>query len=643
MPDEGFSSPTASRRERRRTRRPPSANTPSRLPAPSTGLLSLLAAVASANGAHGSPTPPSFLCPGLGTDECATSSTAPITPHRKRSSSSKRKVDRKIPDKYEEGEDGVWRKVDYSLHGGGSCTSATSTYLDDDTKFSVSPTSSSTASATSSAASSADMAEASTHLLETLPNGWKPTARASSSRTTLILALSLALAICVCVFMIGCIFWRRGSRRKGREKDMEMKLRRRRRDPEEEEALAARQEAEVKQRTITRLISRWKANTRSSARYRRSRKVLRALHASSATAHSTPSDDEAPRSRSQSPSSLRTSTTSSRSSAIQSEGNSVVVEAQTTAVDLQPPPPLPSHQPDALALPPAYRRRTPPPSISTTSDEFDSGPSDVKSLVLSQDHAYTHESSNLAPPSPFGESSSHYSALHAAHVATDDKALLAQLARQASAPPATAQRAEPSSYSAPLWVDEEVENLADVMEPAGGRDSPDSYRAAGGSGSAFPDPPSKGQMAALMDSQDYEYHDVFLDAMPAPGPSAPPFDFGGELADAREGPSVLPSAPPLFEDVGEEGEVLTGPEASLRPSAPPLDDSEVPLTELAEATAPVGADEEDLEYAESDGEGKGPDVGGTDAGEAATDGGQGHDRQTTSVTGEDQPSGQHHG
>ena len=95
------------------------ANTPSRLPAPSTGLLSLLAAVASANGAHGSPTPPSFLCPGLGSDECATSSTAPITLHRKRSSSSKRKVDRKIPDKYEEGEDGVWRKVDYSLHGGG--------------------------------------------------------------------------------------------------------------------------------------------------------------------------------------------------------------------------------------------------------------------------------------------------------------------------------------------------------------------------------------------------------------------------------------------------------------------------------------------------------------------------------------------
>ncbi|TRM66121.1 hypothetical protein BD626DRAFT_486789 [Schizophyllum amplum] len=635
------SSTTAPGRTRGRRRAPTSST--SRLPAPSSGLLSLLAVIATSSSAHASPTPPVFLCPGLETDECTGAQTAP--PLARRSSQSRTKRDRTIPDKYEEGEDGVWRKVDYSLHGGPSCTTSTESYVDDETQLSTSTT-----------LTSDGMSESSTHLLDTLPNGWKPTKSQSSSRTTLILALSIALAILICVFMISCIFWRKGNRRKVRKADMEMKLRRRRRDghdSEEELSLAARQEAEVKQRTITRLVSRWKANARSSARYRRSRKTLRAMHSSAVSVHAPTSDDEEPApSRSPSPSRASTSSNTSRS-----HSESSVEEARTTALDLYPssppsPPPPPLSLPDVQALPPAYRRRTPPPSISTASDDaLDIGPSDTKSPVFSQDHASGRPRPNPSLSDP--ESSEYGRSPHAAHVATDDKTLLARLANQASAPPVREQGAGASSSNAPVWAEAPAwvdESLEDVIEASGGRGSPDSYRAAAGSSTAFPDPPTKGQMAALLDSQAayadsqaYDYN-MFHDAEPELGPSAPPFDYGHAFGSApsappvlRSAPPAMPSAPPLFEDdsahggergliggegsqigeearlpslgghptgeegqpSGEEARSVAGEETLLRPSAPRVGDDETFLDRQAEGNSPVPPGE-DLEYAEED-------------------------------------------
>jgi hypothetical protein len=99
-----------------RHRRRRSKKSTSRL-APSSTLLSLLATLASTSTADASPTPPTFLCPSLGSD------VSPDVCNYKRAASP---VDNEntllkrswLPDKYVEGSDGVWRKVEsYTLYG----------------------------------------------------------------------------------------------------------------------------------------------------------------------------------------------------------------------------------------------------------------------------------------------------------------------------------------------------------------------------------------------------------------------------------------------------------------------------------------------------------------------------------------------
>lgn len=106
---------------RRRRRKPASAATSAaRSLAPSPTLLSLLSLVAASSVAEGSPAPPTFLCPSL-------EPTATPTPVRKRHKSSATSTPthtksvvpavRSIAEKYEQGEDGYWRRVEYTLYG----------------------------------------------------------------------------------------------------------------------------------------------------------------------------------------------------------------------------------------------------------------------------------------------------------------------------------------------------------------------------------------------------------------------------------------------------------------------------------------------------------------------------------------------
>ena len=87
--------------------------------APSSTLLSLLATLASTSTADASPTPPTFLCPSLesdlSSDVCNYKRAAsPVGNENDDDTLSKRR----LPDKYVEGSDGVWRKVEsYTLYG----------------------------------------------------------------------------------------------------------------------------------------------------------------------------------------------------------------------------------------------------------------------------------------------------------------------------------------------------------------------------------------------------------------------------------------------------------------------------------------------------------------------------------------------
>jgi hypothetical protein len=105
----------------KRRRRRKGLAAPTRSLAPSATLLSLLSAIASSSVAEGSPAPPSFLCPSIQRaapptrrrvkrdNESSTSTSVPSVP---------RAVVRNIADKYERGEDGLWRRVDsYTLYG----------------------------------------------------------------------------------------------------------------------------------------------------------------------------------------------------------------------------------------------------------------------------------------------------------------------------------------------------------------------------------------------------------------------------------------------------------------------------------------------------------------------------------------------
>jgi hypothetical protein len=134
--------------------------------------------------------------------------------------------------------------------------------------------------------------------------------------------------------------------------------------------------------------------------------------------------------------------------------------------------------------------------------------------------------------------------VHAAHVATDDKSLLARLAEFASSPPPSEVSAEAPStlqVSAPVWRDEEFEDFP--CDPGGSSSIHISMCPA--PTPLFPPPPSKEKMAAPT-FYDYPYSFEDITVEPEAGPSAPPFD------DPPSAPptniiDLTPSAPPLMD------------------------------------------------------------------------------------------------
>lgn len=148
-----------------------------------------------------------------------------------------------------------------------------------------------------------------------------------------------------------------------------------------------------------------------------------------------------------------------------------------------------------------------------------------------------------------------HTATHMAHVATDDKALLARLDRLVSAPE-TSNLHYDSTYAAPVWRDEELADFAHLYQSdsseASASSDDDRSRASAGV-TMFPPPPvhfpfnEKGKETAsyfgYTHQSDrpypYEFDQGILDVEPEAGPSAPPFETIADLSAAN------PSAPPL--------------------------------------------------------------------------------------------------
>lgn len=430
-----------------------------------------------------------------------------------------------------------------------------------------------------------------------LPPGWKSESESNHVLTYIILVLSLILAVLICIFMVGCIAWRKKRKeRRDLEKTASSSSLRLGYDSDEENEEI--RQAKKQQKLWAKASARWKANVRISARRRRAQ---RSISSGSSLARA-------------SRTSLASSTTSASSSSVEAPMRSVVdvsnasfssnrldhenqpdndtqLPSSSTSIVEAPPPAGP-----VSSRPPSYLRNSqpcPPSHHSNISERLTPESvrepiSELSSSRKTLDTGHTdpdHTSQDEPPPSPYEDTS-----LDVAHVATDDKNVLARMAAMASAPPVTDENdsSHSGNSSGPSVPILEFEH--DVYE-----DHPDHSPSGPSSGPArlprllpslpphdelslsppapsyssnphdastqhplFPAPPSKGVLAA---PSFYEYPASFeediLNAEPSSEPSAPPFEL-------EQG---VPSAPPVD---GVDGMVMGDNGMSLVPSAPPV-------------------------------------------------------------------------
>ncbi|KAF9024117.1 hypothetical protein BDZ89DRAFT_1069367 [Hymenopellis radicata] len=509
----------------RRSRRSPRPL--SRSPSPSASLLSLLASVAATvPTVDGSPAPLHFLCPrySAATEFVEQAAVADAPPYEfpPETSTSTVFTRRRVPPKYEQKDDGLWRKVEtYTLYGSTMCTScaATTSSVDASNQAAATGTSSTDAAST------------------------------SDVDTTLIVTLSLVLAFVICFLIIGCLFWRKNIRRKFRQHDIEMKAitRGRREGNEEDEEALTERGMRRKKKLWARATARWKANAR--ARQRRGKRTLvtnasrSSLHADTPTNEDIEDRDDTMSYVSASRSISRQ--TSRRSSSLSREeitptNHSLSASSSNVSLSNSADPASSSLSPPAS--PPAYhtpRLVVPDIRISTSNLEVaSSAPKSVRPSHSSLGHLSSTDDSDDLSYTP-----------SAAHVATDDKSLLARLNEMASHPPQQDSGHDPSESSAPVWEDEEIDDFE--LDSSGGDPSGSSPPTR----TAFPPPPvpvsSKGKMAAEYFDYDYSYSafDEDIQALePELGPSAPPFE---AVASAPPLPDDVPSAPNIDVDLGE--------------------------------------------------------------------------------------------
>lgn len=349
-----------------------------------------------------------------------------------------------------------------------------------------------------------------------LPLGWNPIPTPSERRPTLILVLSLVLAFLICVFIVGCVFWRKSIiKRRRRDLEAEFKKHHSEHSAAEEAKNMAEKESKAKLKILARATARWKAGIRA-----RQRKGKRVVTAKSSQPHQ-PSHS-LNNSRSRLTVSIISRTSSRRSSVV-----SLTDDLSQPIIDECPSPmtlPL-----DAISTPTTSPVATSPPAYHHDGQAPPVIYSNI-SHTTSLDRQSSLFRANSSTPNPF----------HAAHVATDDKTLLARLVDLASRPPeetsTDALDACDTLVSAPAWRDELEEIPPDLI--ISNYHPPTCFAS-----SLFPPPPSKEHMAT---GNLYDYSFSFEDtAALEPEPSAPPFHLDSAPLDDHQ---IVPSAPPLLDD-----------------------------------------------------------------------------------------------
>ncbi|KAF8640888.1 hypothetical protein AX17_000536 [Amanita inopinata Kibby_2008] len=591
-PPDAHRRPRPQRPSRRRQRRsPPSPRYPS------PNLLSILASIAaSSTTVDGSPTPPGvpplFLCPSLddhpvpldtpdavspilcssdidtpsrvtGQSNAVASAPFPISQMQLAPNTRLIQLSRRaVPDRYERGDDGSWRKIEeYTLYGSTICTSCkgpTSVVQADDQ---IQPPFVSQPTSTSVPRPSPDISD-------TLPPGWKQ--EMVEKRTSLILSLSLVLAFAICFFIVTCIFWRRANlKKKPLDVDLEMKLRKKRRRQSPSASTAEDRDpmlqkgVQLNQKLWARATARWKANARYTARQRRGKRG--AINRSSQTPNLSITPSHPPREATPVPSTPVVAPLERLSTPDQDQGVECDHASQSSArveeeAQQASSPPDPDHI--VPALPPAYQQSglLRPTSVAQHGPDFDAARMTAPLPDLSS------SSTNPSTPSHDDNDGDQYlypRVPHAAHLATDDKTVLAQMVDLASAPPdegysMTENDSGVSGVSAPAWQDDEDGSRSNISQ-GGSRhlDGVDTvyniHRNVDATPArefmdVFPPPPSssKGKMASTFYKYRYSYDDI-SSFEPELGPSAPPFE-----AEAAELPTIgAPSAPPIFLDPPE--------------------------------------------------------------------------------------------
>lgn len=298
----------------------------------------------------------------------------------------------------------------------------------------------------------------------------------------------------------------------------------------------------AKQKLWARATARWRANVRYAARQRRGKRPSsRSSHAHQST--------------------LSFDNSRTRLARVDSLPPSAISSPQTSTVSLpdQLPdvpepvatPTLPSHDliaPAAIsqdpipASPPAYQHGGPNPPIIVSASNSISDYIEPSRFDRSRRPSQSSSNSPLLLISPAENSGiSALTPLHVAHVATDDKSLLARLADLASAPPpddcaVSTGISDTTQVSAPAWHDEDLEsNQSNGISTDASTCSLSPM---------FPPPPSKERLAA---TEFYNYPFAFDEMDPAIldlEPSAPPFEEDSSLTLEI---NLIPSAPSLLD------------------------------------------------------------------------------------------------
>ncbi|KAI0347667.1 hypothetical protein BDW22DRAFT_1340987 [Trametopsis cervina] len=560
---------------------------------PSSTLLVLLATVAaSSSTADGRPLnadsqPPDFLCPLLASDApgCGPSKSRFIDDvdtkiYHLSPSPTRNKRAGTLPVKFQQGDDGIWRKEpNWSLYGSTHCDTGVPAVDDQIDPTLVSTPTASTSHTSESIDMSAD-----------LPPGWKKS-DTGKDISAYILALSICLAIFICGTIFGCVGWRR-KRRGLTAKDYEKRLRKQiLEDCDSDQDVEEIKRARTSQKLWTKASTKWRAGVRASARRRRKRAPA-----------SVPAEHE-PRMSTESLASRSSFTTSAAPAPI-SVGSSTPLDAEDTSSTITPsrdPQDAPSSNsasgptdPSRPAQPPQY----PEDAVYHRRSSLDNGGTHAVNNSATTSHE-TPETND--PEIPYVPSVS-------GHIATDDKTLLSRLATLASSPPSdsgssfdTSHTETPSVAGPSVPILDEVErgaidlhllNEQGPSEPSStevqaewNRMLLSTTRSATSELSVlppapiysressphpplhppFPPPPTKAQLF-------YEYPSSFEEDVegmdPIPIPSAPPFDF-----------VLSPSAPPVDDFEAEAPDAM--------PCAPPLIDADEELQLGLGTTAPT--------------------------------------------------------